>query len=79
MSTDVEEKVAVPEDPDDRPRAGELGPVELLRYGWRQLTSMRTALVLLLILALAAIPGSVIPQKSVDSIGTTQWKGGTPT
>ena len=26
-------------------------PVELLRWGWRQLTSMRTALLLLLLLA----------------------------
>jgi cytochrome c biogenesis protein len=34
---------------------------------WRQLTSMRTALVLLLLLALVAIPGSVLPQASVDA------------
>jgi cytochrome c biogenesis protein len=78
MSTDVEQKAALPEEPEDRPRASELGPLELFRYGWRQLTSMRTALVLLLLLALAAIPGSVIPQKSVDSIGTTQWKSQHP-
>jgi cytochrome c biogenesis protein len=36
-----------------------------LRTGWRQLTSMRTALVLLFLLALASIPGSVLPQRSV--------------
>ena len=42
---------------------GELTLRELLRWGWRQLTSMRTALILLLLLALAAIPGSVIPQQ----------------
>lgn len=35
------------------------------RNGWRQLTSMRTALVLLFLLAVAAIPGSVLPQRSV--------------
>ena len=35
---------------------------------------MRTALVLLLLLALAAVPGSVIPQQSVDSLGTSRWK-----
>ena len=34
----------------------------LLRNSWRQLTSMRTALVLLFLLAVAAIPGSVLPQ-----------------
>lgn len=33
---------------------------------WRQLTSMRTALILLFLLAIASIPGSVIPQKRVD-------------
>lgn len=37
-----------------------------IRNGWRQLTSMRTALVLLFLLALAAIPGSVLPQRSVS-------------
>ncbi|MDQ3156049.1 MAG: cytochrome c biogenesis protein ResB [Actinomycetota bacterium] len=39
---------------------------EFLRWIWRQLTSMRTALFLLLLLALAAVPGSLIPQRSVD-------------
>jgi len=38
----------------------------LLRNSWRQLTSMRTALILLFLLALAAIPGSVLPQKGVN-------------
>ena len=39
----------------------------MLRNSWRQLTSMRTALVLLFLLAVAAIPGSVFPQRSVDA------------
>jgi len=34
---------------------------------WRQLTSMRTALFLLLLLAVAAVPGSFIPQRGVDA------------
>ena len=55
-------------------RPGELAPVELLRWAWRQLVSMRTALVLLLLLALAAIPGSVIPQADVDSLKTSRWQ-----
>jgi len=55
-------------------RPGELTARELGRFVWRQLTSMRTALVLLLLLALAAVPGSVIPQESVDSFGARQWK-----
>jgi cytochrome c biogenesis protein len=40
--------------------------VSLARRSWRQLTSMRTALVLLFLLALAAIPGSVLPQRNVS-------------
>jgi cytochrome c biogenesis protein len=37
------------------------------RWIWRSLTSMRTAVLLLCLLALAAIPGSVIPQRGVAS------------
>jgi len=42
------------------------GPLAMLRNSWRQLTSMRTALILLFLLALAAIPGSVLPQRNVN-------------
>jgi len=63
--------------PDRQP--GELGPVELLRWAWRQLTSMRTALILLLLLALAAVPGSIIPQTGVDATKTAQWQDAHPT
>lgn len=55
-------------------RPGELTARELLRWTWRQVTSMRTALVLLLLLALAAVPGSVIPQSGVDSLAVSRWK-----
>ena len=65
------------EEPPDR-RTGELTARELFRWGWRQLTSMRTALVLLLLLALAAIPGSVIPQSGVDSLKTSRWQADHP-
>ncbi len=50
-----------------------LGVVGWLRWGWRQLTSMRTALVLLLLLAIAAVPGSLVPQRSADPNGVTQY------
>ncbi|WP_426514484.1 cytochrome c biogenesis protein ResB [Dactylosporangium sp. McL0621] len=40
--------------------------VSVSRRAWRQLTSMRTALVLLFLLAVAAIPGSVLPQRNVS-------------
>ncbi|MBK0296739.1 cytochrome c biogenesis protein ResB, partial [Bacillus sp. S34] len=47
----------------------ELGLVGYLRFFWRQLTSMRTALFLLMLLALAAIPGSLVPQRTADPNG----------
>jgi len=50
-----------------------LGVVGWLRWGWRQLTSMRTALVLLLLLAIAAVPGSLVPQRSADPNGVRQY------
>ncbi|MGW5055426.1 cytochrome c biogenesis protein ResB [Actinokineospora sp. NPDC004072] len=37
-----------------------------LRNTWRGLTSMRTALVLLFLLALAALPGALLPQRSLN-------------
>jgi cytochrome c biogenesis protein len=61
-----------PEPPERR--SGELTLRELGRWAWRQLTSMRTALVLLLLLALVAIPGSIIPQSGVDSLKTSRWQ-----
>ena len=41
-----------------------LGPLGWLRWAWRQLTTMKVALYLLLFLGLAAIPGSVLDRKS---------------
>jgi cytochrome c biogenesis protein len=66
---------------DDRPDAPPAGaprrrvnPVlALLRNSWRQLTSMRTALILLFLLAVAAIPGSVLPQRGVNPEKVNQY------
>lgn len=55
-----------------------LGPVGWLRFAWRQLTSMRTAIVLLLLLALAAVPGSLVPQRSSDPNGVLQYEQSNP-
>src|SRR5262245_40319479 len=55
-------------------RSGELNLRELLRWTWRQLTSMRIALILLLLLALAAVPGSLVPQERVDSLNASERK-----
>jgi len=56
-----------------RPRTGRLGPAGWLRWFWRQLTSMRTALILLFLLALASVPGSVLPQEGIDPAAVTQY------
>src|ERR1035437_2911433 len=39
----------------------------MLRWAWRQLISTRTALFLLLLLAIAAVPGSIWPQRNIDA------------
>jgi cytochrome c biogenesis protein len=52
-----------------------------VRNTWRGLTSMRTALVLLFLLALAALPGALLPQhklnepKTADYISSHGWWG----
>lgn len=43
-----------------------LGPLGFVRWVWRTLTTMRTALFLLFLLALAAIPGSIYPQRGIS-------------
>ncbi|GIF15040.1 cytochrome c biogenesis protein ResB [Actinoplanes teichomyceticus] len=65
---------------EDRPDTAEAPPPRrtnplwaLLRNSWRQLTSMRTALILLFLLAVAAIPGSVFPQTSVNRERVSQY------
>lgn len=44
-----------------------------LRWCWRQLTSMRTALILLLLLGIAAIPGSIFPQRTQNPLQVKQY------
>jgi cytochrome c biogenesis protein len=56
-----------------------LGFVGWLRWIWRQLTSMRTALFLLLLLAVAAVPGSLVPQHTSDPNGVVQYQQSHPT
>jgi cytochrome c biogenesis protein len=55
-----------------------LGVTGWLRWGWRTLTSMRTALVLLLLLALASIPGSVFPQRGTDAAAVEDYLAANP-
>jgi len=54
---------AVEDDPAGAPRRT---PLQWIRFGWRRLTSMRTALQLLFLLSLAAIPGGLLPQRGQE-------------
>lgn len=51
-----------------------LGIVGWVRWFWRQLTSMRVALILLFMLSLGAVPGSLVPQTGVDEIKAQAFK-----
>ncbi|MFN3865806.1 MAG: cytochrome c biogenesis protein ResB [Demequina sp.] len=55
-----------------------LGPRGWLRWMWRQVTSMRVALILLLLLAIASIPGSVLPQWPQDAGNTRAFLDANP-
>jgi cytochrome c biogenesis protein len=68
-----------PQKPDPDIAQPRLGPLGYVRFFWRQLTSMRTALFLLLLLAIAAVPGSLFSQRSSDPNGVTQYFAENPT
>ncbi|GGV96263.1 cytochrome c biosynthesis protein [Streptomyces gelaticus] len=51
-----------------------MGVIGWARWFWRQLTSMRVALILLFLLSLGAVPGSLIPQNSVDEMKVETFK-----
>lgn len=57
----------------------QLGFLGMLRWAWRQLTSMRTALFLLLMLAVAAVPGSLFPQRPSAPSEVSQYLKDNPT
>ncbi|MCC6495543.1 MAG: cytochrome c biogenesis protein ResB [Propionibacteriaceae bacterium] len=52
--------------------------VSWLRFAWATLTSMRTALILLLVLGIAAIPGSFLPQRPTDPVGVGDYLAANP-
>jgi cytochrome c biogenesis protein len=54
-------------------RGSRLNVLGWLRWAWRQLTSMRTALILLFLLAVASVPGSVLPQEGIDPAAVSQY------
>ncbi len=51
----------------------------LIRNTWRTLTSMGTALVLLFLLALGAIPGALLPQRSLNETKVAEYLAEHPT
>ena len=53
--------------------------VALFRNTWRTLTSMGTALVLLFLLALGAIPGALLPQRSLNAGKVDEYLAQHPT
>ena len=54
-------------------RVSPFGAQGWLRWVWRQLTSMRTALILLFLLAVASVPGSLLPQQGIDPAAVQQY------
>lgn len=60
-------------------RFGPRGLLALVRNTWRTLTSMGTALVLLFLLALAAIPGALLPQRSLNAGKVDEYLAAHPT
>jgi cytochrome c biogenesis protein len=56
-----------------------IGVVGWVRWAWRTLTSMRTALILLFLLAVASVPGSILPQRGTDPIRVTTYLQNDPT
>ncbi len=56
----------------------ELDARSSFRWLWRQLTSMRTALILLLLLGIAAIPGSLFPQRTQNPLKVRDYFNSNP-
>ena len=58
---------------EDGPPSAKFGVREWSRWLWRQLTSMRVALILLFLLAVASIPGSLFPQRGSDPLAVGRY------
>jgi cytochrome c biogenesis protein len=59
--------------PPPAPTSGRVSISRRLRSLWRSLTSMRTALLLLSLLALAAVPGTLLPQRGLNPVKVDQF------
>ncbi|MDK3255705.1 cytochrome c biogenesis protein ResB [Blastococcus capsensis] len=70
-TTAPRQSVAAPPPPPPPSAGRRLGG--LLLHWWRRLTAMRTAIILLFLLALAAVPGSLLPQRSLSQNNVNQY------
>lgn len=71
MTVTDKPKVTEPAQP---PRQGPIrATLAFLRNTWRGLTAMRTALVLLFLLALGALPGALLPQRALNEPKVEQY------
>ena len=75
LSTDPSASAAPPPAADGAPTPtpARFGIREWARWLWRQLTSMRVALILLFLLAVASIPGSLFPQRGSDPLAVDRY------
>lgn len=65
--------------PENAAKRGYSRPLAVIRNTWRTLTSMGTALVLLFLLALAAIPGALLPQRNLNEAKVAEYIAAYPT
>ncbi|MDT0274864.1 cytochrome c biogenesis protein ResB [Blastococcus goldschmidtiae] len=72
MSTIAPPREAAAPPPPAGPSLGRRITGRLLGW-WRRLTAMRTAIVLLFLLALAAVPGSLLPQRSLSQTNVRRY------
>jgi cytochrome c biogenesis protein len=73
LAVEVRSPAARPDRPPRRPGLG-----DTLRQAWREYRSMRTALVLLVVLAAASILGSLFPQEGLSPQRVDQYFGDHP-
>ena len=73
MASSRQSKYVVRKEYNEPIEAPDLTVRSWLRWIWKQLTSMKIALFLLLLLAAAAIPGSIYPQRSADPNGVALY------
>jgi cytochrome c biogenesis protein len=78
VTTTAPPRPAAAPPPPARPSPGAQAWGLWLRW-WRRLTAMRTAIILLFLLALAAIPGSLLPQRSLNQNAVRQYFADHPT